>query len=483
MMTYRGKLIGWITGFIVLAACDDRLDLEPFNAVTDDQALITQDDFSNAIRGAYVQARQSTYYGGWMFSTPDILSDNVIISSEGRTSKIIFHYYNYTGNNTWLGLWDDGYEVVSAANLILESIDRLSENSDEGVRFKDNVRGEALALRALAHFDMARAFSAIPPLTEGSSNLGVPYLLSSDPSQLPSRPPVDDTYTSIVNDLEAAKGVISEQNELGRLSRPAVAGLLSRVYLYTQDYSNVIANATIALEANGQLNDVTTFPDLWRDQTEVGVLFKVKILDVDNTFIGIDYSQTGPTGVRSEYVADYAFYQTFADNDVRKQEGVYFFTSPFAGKLFHHVAKYFGRGVGNVNVVDAKVLRVAEVYLNRAEAYAALGDEAAALADLNTLRSNRYLDFVPGNETGDSLREAILSERRKELAFEGHRFFDLKRLGLPVTRSNFGDEAGGGGQRLPEEVRTLPANSHKFLLPIPQTELNVNPNMQQNPEY
>ena len=474
--------ISWIIGCLWLVSCDERLDLEPFNAVTEDRALVTRDDFSNAIRGAYAQARQGTYYGGWMFSVPDVLSDNVIISSEGRTSKQDFHYFNYTGNDTWLGLWDDGYEVIVAVNLILENIDQLPEANEEDIRFKNNVRGEALALRALAHFDVARVFAEMPSQADNGDR-GVPYMVSSDPDQLPSRPSVADTYRLIIDDLETAKGLINEQSETGRLNQPAVAGLLSRVYLYTQDYPNVITNATAALEANGQLNDITTFPALWRDQTETGVLFKLKILDIDNTAIGVEYSQTGPTGVRSEYVVDYAFYQTFADNDVRKQEGVYFFTSPFAGKPFRHLAKYFGRGTGNANVVDAKVLRIAEVYLNRAEAYAAAGEEAAALTDLNALRANRYAAFVPSNEAGDALREAILSERRKELAFEGHRFFDLKRLGLPITRSNFGDEADGGGQRLPGELQTLPAGNHKFLLPIPQTELNVNPNLQQNPEY
>lgn len=464
-----------LAGMTMVAACGDQLDLEPFDAATTDRALTTQSDFENAVRGMYLRARQLTYYGGWMFSIPDVVSDNVIISSEGRTSKQNYHYFNYTGNDTWLGLWDDGYEAIVAANLILENIDKLPEGDP-----KNNVQGEALAMRALAHFDMARVFAEIPPFATGE-DLGVPYMTSSDPNQLPERPSVSDTYNTIITDLEDAKALIAEDNGEGRLNQAAVAGLLSRVYLYTQDYESVISNASEALEANSTLNDVETFPSLWNDDTDQGVFFKLKILDVDDIAIGNEYSQTGPTGVRSEYVVDYAFYQTYPDNDVRKD--VYFSTSEFAGKQFNHIAKYFGRATGNANVNDAKVLRVAEVYLNRAEAYFRSGNEEAALADLNTLRENRYTDFTPGNERGDALLEAILLERRKELAFEGHRFFDLKRLGLPITRSNFGDEASGGGQILPENVMTLPAGSPKFLLPIPQAELNVNPDMEQNPGY
>ena len=475
---YRVSLI---IGIIVLGSCDDQLNLEPFDAASTEQALTNQAEFENAIRGMYLRARNddddlaNTYYGGWMLSIPDIISDNLIISSEGRTSKQDFHYFNYTGNITWSGLWDDAYEVVVAANLVLENIDRLPQDT-----VTNNIRGEALTMRALAHFDLVRVFSGIPPLAT-AEDLGIPYITSSDPSQLPSRPPVAETYSRIIGDFEEAKGLINSDNGEGRLNKASVAGLLSRVYLYTRDYANAIANATQALEANGTLTNTETFGDIWSDATDEGVLFKIRIIDQDNIQIGNEYSQTGPTGVRSEYVVDYGFYQTYPDNDVRKD--VYFSTSPFAEKEFIHIAKYFGRATGNANVNDAKVLRVAEVYLNRAEAYFKSDNEAAALSDLNTLRANRYTDFISGTESGEALLDAILLERRKELAFEGHRFFDLKRLGLPIIRSNFGDEADGGGQSIPEDLQTLPANSPKFLLPIPQTELNVNNNMQQNPGY
>jgi hypothetical protein len=122
-----------------------------------------------------------------------------------------------------------------------------------------------------------------------------------------------------------------------------------------------------------------------------------------------------------------------------------------------------------------------EVYLNRAEAYYNLTQPVAALADLNTLRANRYTNFVAGAETGIALYNAIQLQRRLELAFEGARFFDIKRLNLPLQRDNFGDNADGSGVQA--ATKLVPANSPLFQLPIPVFEINVNANVVQNPGY
>ena len=148
---------------------------------------------------------------------------------------------------------------------------------------------------------------------------------------------------------------------------------------------------------------------------------------------------------------------------------------------YNNIYKYFGRAAGNANVVDVKALRTAEVLLSRAEAYARLNKNTEALADLNTLRKQRYSDYVAGTETGADLLTAILLQRRLELAFEGSRFFDLKRLGLGVTRSSFGDKSDGTG--INNVTKALPAGDIHFQLPFPQSEINANPNIVQNPGY
>lgn len=465
-----------LLGFgVAFQSCEDQLSVERFDAIETENALQQPSDFTNAIRGVYSRFRETTYWGGWYQITPDLLADNLILCSEGRNSKQSLHYWTYGGNLTWSGLWDNGYIVALRANAILENIDALEDGA-----FKTNIMGEALALRAIAHFDMARVYIKFPQHA-GAEDMGIPYMTSTDPLQKPSRPGVQETWSNIENDLVDAVAMINGDNGTGRLNKASVQGILSRLYLYTNQFDKAATSATAAIDGGAEVGTMENFPMIWTDETNEGVTFKVLILDADNIAIGVEYSQTGATGVRSEYVADYALYTMYSDDDVRK--ATYFSTSEFAGKLFNHIAKYFGRPTGDANVTDAKLLRGAEVYLNRAEAYANSGNDAAALADLDALRSQRYANFTSGNETGQALKDAIALERRLELAFEGHRFFDLKRKGLGITRSNFGDEADGGGVKLPPSALEMPAGDNRFQMPIPQDEINANNNMVQNPGY
>ncbi len=413
-----------------------------------------------------------------MIITPDILADNLIINSQGRKSQQTYFNYNYTPNGTWGGLWNDAYTTINRANFILENIDNLSDGD-----FKNNVKAEALALRGLAHFDLLRVFAA---RYEGAtdSNLGVPYVTSTDPNQLPSRTSLKESYNNVVSDLTTAAPMIGASNGLGRLNTAAVNALLGRVYLYMGQWQNAADASTAALQAvpaaNG-LASIAEFPAVWMDASEKGVLFKVKIVDADATPVGVGYGQASPAGVRPEYTPTFELVNEYTSSDVRKN--VYIGQTKFNGFDFNYVKKYAGRASGNANVVDVKVIRTAEVYLNRAEAYYNLGMYDKALNDLNMIRSNRYADFnaATATETGQNLYDAILKQRRLELAFEGHRFFDLKRLGLPVERSTSGDRIDGTGAA--PAVAGIPAGSSLFQLPIPQYEIDVNDNITQNDGY
>ena len=135
------------------------------------------------------------------------------------------------------------------------------------------------------------------------------------------------------------------------------------------------------------------------------------------------------------------------------------------------------------NLNDGKYLRVEEVYLTKAEALFRLGNEAEAREALDEIRKNRYENFVSGAETGDALLQAILLERRLELAFEGDRFFTLKRLGLPLQRSDKGEFADGTGTA--PLVQNYPADGLRWQLPIPRSAIDANPELaeDQNPGY
>jgi hypothetical protein len=162
--------------------------------------------------------------------------------------------------------------------------------------------------------------------------------------------------------------------------------------------------------------------------------------------------------------------------------GAFLETSPFEGDLYNHVIIHNTSSINmGSGVVDIKVIRAAEVQLNKAEALANMNMDGPALAALDLVRDQRYVVNPGGGETGQALKDAIQMERRLELAFQGHRFFDIKRQGDAITRTNAGQFADGTGT--PPLFLTLPAGDCKFELAIPVTEINVNPASTQNPCY
>jgi len=468
------------TAAATLPSCRKALDQEPYNQADAELAFNTPSDFLNNTRGMYNRmVFADNYIGGedafaWI-SSMDILADNVNICQTGRFSQSTFFNYNYSGNET-TNAWGNAYRIVRSANAILANIDKLK---DEEVR--QGFESEALAVRAMCHFDLLRLYG--PALTGANANasaLAVPYVTSLDINAKPSRETAEAVYAKVVADLEKAVTHMPVANEAGRLNQAGVYGLLSRVYLYGGEMQKCIDAAAASLAQNSEVGSLATFPAVWKDASSQGVLFKVIVTDIDRVTPGVGFNQSSPQGVKNEYVADFGFYESFDSTDVRKT--AYFRTSTYSGVPYNAIVKYTGKTGSAANVVDIKYLRVAEVLLNKAEAEATLGMDGDALTDLNDLRSNRYANYTPGAESGNDLKEAIRGERRKELAYEGHRFFDLKRWGLGVTRTAAGDRADGSG--VPPLVQQLAAGDHRFLLPIPQDEINASGNkIVQNPGY
>jgi len=473
----KNKILLFLLAAVVFpfSSCNDELELFPFDAVAVDLGYKNLTDFENATKGIYSRFRTSGYYGATsgaasIYFIPDVISDDVILNDNGRRSRETFYDWRYDEDNSSETFWATAYSVIQRANLILEKIDALEDGAA-----KDNFRGEALAARGIAHFDLAKLYADSPANTSGS--LGVPFVTSTDASLTPARNTLDETYTNILSDLNSAYDLINDDNGRGRLNKNAVAALLSRVHLFRGDFAAVITNADRVTGVSETPRDRVL--NLWKDDEEGSVLWKLVITEPDNVSLGVAWLQESPDGIRSEYNVDYEFFQMYGDDDIRKE--VYFETSAFSEVLYNHIVKHRGRFSGNANEVDAKAIRYSEVLLNKAEALSETGQDGPALAALDEVRSNRYANFASGNETGQALKDAIAMERRLELAFEGHRFFDLKRKGLPINRSTFGDEADGNG--VAAEFMTLPANDHRFNMAIGDGERNANPNMEQNSGY
>ncbi|WP_298736663.1 RagB/SusD family nutrient uptake outer membrane protein [uncultured Chitinophaga sp.] len=463
----------------ILGACSkSELDLYPYNTAAQEVAYETEEDMELAVNGMYYGIRASgSYYNGTWNIVADAMSDNLIINQAGRRSLNDYQRWNLKPGATEYGLFAGGYTMARRANAILENIDKFPAGP-----FHDNTKGQALAIRGMVYFDMSRVYGKT--YTNATDNdLTIPYVTTTDPTILPAKEPVKGFYDKVLADLNQALTLIDANNGTGKLNKAAVAGLLSRVNLYKGDYAAVITAANAALGATPDLPGIADFPRIWTDQTEKGVLFKVinNLTDNINTQ-GVNYYQPVSGELKSEYVVEYNFMQLFTDADIRKS--TYIRTSPFSGNDYNNVIKYNGGAGKAQGVCDAKVLRTAEVLLNRAEAYYRSGNEPAALADLNLLKANRYTGFTDINLSGQALLDEILKERRLELAFEGDRFWDLKRRHQSIQRDGTkGDRADGSGIPYVATALTLDADDYRFQLPIPIVETNYNKNLVQNPGY
>ncbi|MGB2761825.1 MAG: RagB/SusD family nutrient uptake outer membrane protein [Maribacter stanieri] len=474
------KLLVLLFSFGFFLSCDDELnDLQPFVEGNPETFFTSVSAFQNGVDGAYRQLWN--YYsdpGSGLQGIPDILSDNVILVRTGRTSNSTYFDYRYVASTAGPidFYWSEAYEAVNVANLVIAQIDNLADGAE-----KDNILGQALAIRAWAHFDLVRFYGKIPTQSaDANASLGVVYIKAEDgdtedPLAEPVRETVASNYAEIIGDLERAAQLIGEDNGEGKLDVNGVYGLLSRVYLYNGEYQKVIDAAN---KVDVELATAEDLEGLYTDVNEAGLVVELAIntsSESTGNNVGVLYSQTTASDVL-EYAFDFDFFNSIDEDDLRL--GVISYIGENSGNQYNAIAKFLGE-TGEVNGrVDIKVLRAEEVLLNKAEAQFELGLDA--LSTLNELRDLRYVAY-DGGEAGQDLEDAIQFERRVELSFEGHRFFDLKRRGEPVMRSTMGDIIDGSGT--PPDFPTLAADNFRFQMPIPIAEINSNQNIVQNPGY
>lgn len=470
-----------LTGIVAFSSCSKQIDLNPSYTVNGDASFTKIEDYDAALTGAYTALRANSYYGSTngangFVGLPDMLSDNFFESSESLANYTTLQRWSYTADDTNIeDIWLDAYSVVRQANLSIRGIDKLSSSTGGGV---NRIKGQALALRALAHFDIFRWFGE--EYDRNSTKLGIPYVESYDLEQKPSRLTVKATYDKIEADLKAAKVLLSatdrslqSTSSIAATNRAYVDSLvvnamLARVYNYAGVNDSAIKYATYVINAR-PLASAANFPLIWQDATTAEVVWSVKFESNNQDIGGNIYYVIGNRASYRPTTNLLSLYNTATD--IRYPS--YFALRARSGVNRLVLTKYLAKQA-QLTIPDGKVdfksFRTGEMYLIRAEAYARKGNDVAALTDLNALRVARGVTV--GVETGAGLLTAIFTERRKELVAEGHRFFDLKRTTRTVNRTtnctNF---------------CTLSPGAREWAFPIPQSEITANPNIVQNPGY
>ena len=463
---YKWALIASV-GFGALA-CSETVDVQPVTAIGPDGALNSPAGINATLIGVYNGLQSGDRYSRDYIAFPEALSDNgEAVDNSGR---LVGENRNNPGAH--FVSWNELYRDINRANLVIETVEAGIEGLSAAEA--DRILGEALFLRAFNYFDAARVYGYDPTNLQPSQNNGsVPLLLNgvitSDEIEMPARASAAEVYAQMVADLERAATLLDNNNAPFFGNRAASFGLLSRVNLYNGDYPGVIAAATSAI--NEGVGTPLTVANYVAGFTNAGAnpeaLFELVYADDESTGVNESLASTfRSTPGFGDLIASDDLIAAYEPGDVRL--GTFVVSDDATSNGFGRMEsnKYNGHN-GIANVDNVTVLRLSEVYLNRAEAHARMGNTAMANDDLNFIKTNRGLAAV--NLTGDALIDEILDERRRELAFEGHRWFDLKRLGLTVNKPVLG--------------ATVPANDFRILAPIPGTEISVNNNVIQNNGY
>src|SRR5690606_16607851 len=378
---------------------------------------------------------------------------------------------------------DNHYRVIDRVNRVLAALPNAvtEANSDEDLR--KQIRGEALFLRAYSHFELFRYYCK----NYDPAGLGMIYMTTSS-LEPRARDQMGPYFENILADIAEAKGLLPNSlSDVYRANRLAAVGLHARVALYMRDWSAASTYSTEYINAL-PLATQEEFSDIWDDQGKAEVAFKLARTTTAGR-VGSIYRGLFTRNAAGNLVAPASIPWVPSDklwnafdqsDDIRFKE--YLIDEPILravqGKPHKIVNKYRGTGYAttNENVNDIKLFRTGEMYLIRAEARAELNQLSEGAADLNALRAARITGY--SNQTfssKDILIQAIIDERFKELAFEGHRFWDLKRRNLPIQR--LASDAPSPASA------TLPANAYHFVLPIPNAEIAGNPLIQQNEGY
>lgn len=461
----------WVVLMVVIASmmsCKDSFldEANPqsvgFDYVKDLESLTT------ASVGVYSAFNGANYYGRTFLVTPELMGDNAFISIRNGGRYLNQNQFTITNGDGYVtGAWTLMWSVIANANLALDAGNAI-EFSSQDQSAANQILGELYACRALAYFDLVRFFAQPYNFTEDASHLGVPLVTeSSDELLYPARASVAEVYQQIIADLKQAETLLSPAVKDGFFNLYGAQSLLAKVYLYMEDWANADLYASKVIDQGPYtLLSRADYVESWSGKYSSESIFEIGYTPNDiNGANSIGYlTEQGGYG---ELLATKDLYEIYTNDDIRKlliQPG-----RRVDGEDEAFFIRKYPRG-STTNDDNIKVLRLSEVYLIRAEARAESAI-AGAQADLNRIVQRADPGASNITLTGQDLVDRILLERRKELAFEGNRLFDLNRKKMNLTHIQS------------DQVRTFEYPNNRFIMPIPYSERNANPNIEQNPGW
>lgn len=431
---------------LMVSACTNRLNIEPEQAISTDRALSDNQGVRTALIGTYDRLTQLP---GEVILFSEMLADSENLIWTGPTTEIIQFLFKTlaVNNNTLRNFWIDSYRTINQANTVLDAVAVVDEIDREAVA------AELRFIRALVYFDLVNMYAK--PWTAGNPelNLGVPIISTPAEQSLKNpevpRNTVTEVYQFLIDDLLFAKANLPAQNTVFANSYAASA-LLSRVYLMQEkfDLATIEADRVIS---SGQFDLLTDFGQVFnQSENSKEDIFAIQITSQDgfnllsNLYTGQLEGGIGEIGITDVHLTRY---------EMGDQRANLFYFDQQSSTLRSSKWRVRASRDGNVTII-----RLAEMYLTRAEGRFRTGDAAGALEDINIIRNRAGLPSLTNIDL-----DIILNERFLELVFEGHQYRDTKR-----NRRQFG---------------SLPFDAPSLIYPIPQREMDVNKALVQNEGY
>lgn len=448
-----------LTFLASLSSCKKYLDVQPKEAVSDENVIFDKVSAETALNGTYRALGHSGYYGENYVTLGYFPSGDVVNGTTGGPANLIlinFRADDAAFNSAWTSI----YTVINRANHVIEKLPAVSDPALTKA-IKNQYLGEALFLRALAYFDLARAF--------GGVQLQLKPTTTIDALPKIKRSTLEETYAQVLNDLAAADTLLPNPAANAvkvRATRKAVWALRARLHLYKKEWAQAEQYASLVIA------DSTNYP--------LKAPFNSWIINnvtaTAESIFEVAFSAQNPSALRAQmqHPNRGGTYRYFPSNAIVAK-----FKDPNIGggrrALIDSVkqgavVQWFGNLYYRNPATDPSyVLRIAEQYLIRAEARAQLENVTEGLKDLNKIRKRAALPAATSSSK-DELLLAIEEERRYEFFWEAHRWFDLARTG----RAKAVLEPNNTGVNVAD---------HEYIFPIPITQIQLDPDLTQNPGY
>ncbi len=479
-------------GVFFTACKKDFLETYPSDAVSSevvvnntDNAMAALNGIHRALYNRYESNQRLGGLGSWLLAVDEMGEDHVMVANNWAA------YYqwlpNVDANSVYnKGIWTMFYKLNVNANVIINGID-AAEGSQS---LKNAIKGEALVYRAYFHFNLVQTYAERYVPGQNNTQLGIPIKIDTSVDPI-ARASVQDVYLQINKDLDDAIVLLNGYSRVNKshINQKVAYGLKARVNLTQGNWETAITNAQLA-RAGHTLMTFDTYKAGFKDNLDAisEFMWASHIVEDQTNYFGNlgaylsrNYSSSAiranPRAINS------VLYNTaIPATDVRKTlfdpTGLHtalalpsnFTKKPFTSQKFLSVSTGDSR-------MDIVMMRAAEMYLIEAEAYARWGGyDTNAKQALYDLLITRNPNYVLSSNTGQALIDEIMLERRTELWGEGFRFYDLKRLNLPLNRNGANHNSA-----FANNVMLVPAGDKRWTFLIPQAEIDANPLMVQNP--